>query len=252
MTGDTQGVGEPVRRAADHDHRAAQQQSRGDDPAQPGCSSGELAALLCRSVVLPVVRGTQEIAGRRCRRLLRAGSPMVELTCTVPGWTDLAPGLVELARSTGAVLGLGTVTEVSQVRAAAQAGIGFVVTPWPVPGIREVAVEVGLGLLPGCFSPGEVAAAAPLGPLKLFPAHTLGPAYLRSLRDLLPGAGIVPAGGLGPGDVATWIDAGALAVGMGGALADRSDLADALARAREDASGVRETASRDRSERPGR
>jgi 2-dehydro-3-deoxyphosphogluconate aldolase/(4S)-4-hydroxy-2-oxoglutarate aldolase len=35
---------------------------------------------------------------------------------------------------------------------------------------------------------------------------------------VLPGVAIMPTGGIGPADAAVWLDAGAAAVGIGGAL----------------------------------
>ena len=60
--------------------------------------------------------------------------------------------------------------------------------------------------------------AARHGPVKLFPAANLGPGYLRTIRPVLADAEIVPTGGLGLDDVDEWLSAGAVAVGLGGAL----------------------------------
>ena len=53
---------------------------------------------------------------------------------------------------------------------------------------------------------------------KLFPAHVGGPRYLKSLLAVAPGARIMPTGGIALDEVGEWLDAGALAVGVGSDL----------------------------------
>jgi 2-dehydro-3-deoxyphosphogluconate aldolase/(4S)-4-hydroxy-2-oxoglutarate aldolase len=127
-----------------------------------------------------------------------------------------------------AVLGLGTVTNDTIARQAVQAGAQFLVSPWPAPDVREVARSSGLPFLEGAFTPGEVAAAAGRGPVKVFPAHVGGPAYLVSLLQLMPGADLVPTGGIALDAVPDWLRAGACAVGVGSDLL-RPGAADRLA-----------------------
>ena len=83
--------------------------------------------------------------------------------------------------------------------------------------MREVA---RIPFIEGGFTPAEVAAAAGRGIAKLFPAHVGGPAYLRSLLAVMPGAKIMPTGGIPLAHVQSWLDAGALAVGIGSAAWD--------------------------------
>jgi 2-dehydro-3-deoxyphosphogluconate aldolase / (4S)-4-hydroxy-2-oxoglutarate aldolase len=54
--------------------------------------------------------------------------------------------------------------------------------------------------------------------VKLFPATTWTPAAVRDLLQALPDLPVVPTGGVGLDDAPAWIAAGALAVGLGGAL----------------------------------
>src|SRR5690606_35116931 len=76
----------------------------------------------------------------------------------------------------------------------------------------------GIALIGGGSTPGEIHQAASEGIAKLFPAHVGGPAYLRSLKAVLPDAHIVPTGGITVDAAADWLAAGALAVGIGGDL----------------------------------
>ncbi len=54
--------------------------------------------------------------------------------------------------------------------------------------------------------------------LKLFPASTFGPSWLRDVRAALPQAPVIPTGGATLGDAPEWITAGAVACGLGSAL----------------------------------
>ncbi|WP_344590040.1 bifunctional 4-hydroxy-2-oxoglutarate aldolase/2-dehydro-3-deoxy-phosphogluconate aldolase [Actinomadura vinacea] len=184
--------------------------------------------------LLPVLRtGTAEESIARARALLAAGCRAIELTTTTPGWDaalEAVAGLTD-ARGRTAVIGVGTVSTAAAAARALDLGAAFLVSPFPAPEVRRVAGERGATFIEGAFSPGELAAAAAAGPAKLFPAHVGGPSYLRSVRAVLPGSVIIPTGGIGPGQVGEWLDAGAAAVGVGSGLpADPAELAGLFAR----------------------
>ena len=190
--------------------------------------SQSLTDALARQRVLPVVRAAS--AGEAVEAALvvtDAGLTMVELTATTPDWA-VAVGRVRDKRP-HTMIGLGTVTDAATASAAIGAGASFLVSPWPSPEVREVVGAAGIPFLEGAFSPGEVAASARRGPVKVFPAHALGPAYIRSLRQLLPTAVLVPTGGIALDEVPSWLDAGAHAVGVGSDLW-MGDLSSRLAR----------------------
>jgi 2-dehydro-3-deoxyphosphogluconate aldolase/(4S)-4-hydroxy-2-oxoglutarate aldolase len=106
---------------------------------------------------------------------------------------------------------------------AADAGADFLVSPYPAPEVREVAGRAEIPFLEGGFTPGELSAAAARGVAKLFPAHVGGVAYLSSVLAVLPGARIIPTGGIALSDVPKWLHAGAFAVGVGRDLAEHPD-----------------------------
>lgn len=89
----------------------------------------------------------------------------------------------------------------------------------PVIRTAERALDAGAAFL---------ASATARGPAKLFPAHAGGIAYLRSLLPLLPGARIVPTGGIKLADVGAWLQAGGFAVGIGSDLTAADDVQAAL------------------------
>jgi 2-dehydro-3-deoxyphosphogluconate aldolase / (4S)-4-hydroxy-2-oxoglutarate aldolase len=178
-------------------------------------NSVDVLRAICDQRVLPVLRLDSQVrAVEAARRVLDGGLRVVELTCTTPGW-DLAVSHVSERGRSGAVIGVGTVTGADDARRALDAGASFLVSPYPVAEVREVAQAEGVTFLEGCFSVGELAAATARGPAKLFPASTLGPAHLRSVLQVLPGATIVPTGGIRLTQLRPWFEAGAAAVGVG-------------------------------------
>lgn len=184
----------------------------------------DLVRQLRASRIVPVLRvGRADEALELTGRCVRAGLPTIEFTVTTAGWVEA----VRAARTEWPELVIGVGTLLSQLDAerAAEAGAQFLVSPIPAPAVRSTAERFGLPFVEGGFTPAEVAAAAVLGPAKLFPAHVGGPAYLRSLLAVLPGAGIVPTGGIGLAEVPHWLAAGALAVGVGSDLTAGGDIA---------------------------
>ena len=127
-----------------------------------------------------------------------------------------------------AVLGAGTVTTAADARLAMESGADFLVSPYPAEAVRFFADDTGTVFLEGGFTPAEVAAASENGIAKLFPAHVGGPAYLRSVLAVLPGARIVPTGGIGLAEVGGYLAAGAYAVGVGSDLVKAPDPAKAV------------------------
>lgn len=190
--------------------------------------SSEVLTGIERQKAIPVVRAsTDEQALRICRRLLDAGLATIELTTTVPNWKEVFTVLRET--SPESTIGIGTILSAADATAACELGAQFLVTPFPVPEARRVADEKGVLFLGGGFTPAEIAAAAAVGPCKLFPAHIGGTSYLKSLKSIMPGARIMPTGGIAVGEVRAWLAAGAFAVGIGSDLYAAADFGDALA-----------------------
>lgn len=183
----------------------------------------ELAGLLRSAVVLPVLRAPDRGAAlAQVERCVAADLPVVELTATTKNWAKA----VRDVRSTwpSLVVGVGTVLELEQAEAAFDAGAAFLVSPCPVPDVRKRAGG-RIPLIEGGFTPGELLKSTARGIGKFFPAHVGGPQMLRSVLELCPDARIMPTGGISLDAVPVWIDAGALAVGIGGGLTDEPDLA---------------------------
>lgn len=176
--------------------------------------------------VVPVLRTERAPeAVRAAETLLEAGLNVVEVTATIPGWAEALGGLRRAYPS--AVLGAGTVTTAEDARRAIGEGADFLVSPYPAEEVREAAGDTVF--IEGAFTPGELARATVRGVVaKLFPAHVGGPGYLRSVLAVLPGARVVPTGGIALADVPAYLAAGAYAVGVGSDLVRAPDPAKAV------------------------
>jgi 2-dehydro-3-deoxyphosphogluconate aldolase / (4S)-4-hydroxy-2-oxoglutarate aldolase len=125
------------------------------------------------------------------------------------------------ARSDGPFLvGAGTILRRGQLEAARRAEADFAVAPVLDTGLVDTAVSEGIPFVPGAFTPTEVDTAWAAGAtfVKLFPASTLGPSFVRELRGPLPEVQLIPTGGVNADNAGAFIEAGAVAVGVGGAL----------------------------------
>lgn len=153
------------------------------------------------------------------QRLLSAGLPVMEVTFDHPGAPAALRSMAEQLPE-GAVLGAGTVRNVQHVAQCKEAGGRFCVSPHTDTELIRACLDMGLEPIPGAHTATEVAAAVDAGArlVKLFPAGPLGLSYLRALlgpfRDVL----FVPTGGIRHDEVAAWLNAGAVAVGLGSDL----------------------------------
>ena len=176
-------------------------------------------ALLATRVVAILRAGDSSRAEAVVDVLVDGGVRCLELTMTTPGALDVVERLA--ARVPDDVdLGIGTVLTAQEVDRAVDAGARFVVSPSVVPAVIGAAARHGIASYPGALTPTEIHDAWSLGAsaVKLFPAGSLGPGYLKALRAPLPDIPIVPTGGIDIAAVGAWLDAGAAALGMGGPL----------------------------------
>ena len=124
-------------------------------------------------------------------------------------------------------IGAGTVLDLGMAREAASAGAEFLVAPNVEEAVIEFACEHGLGAFPGALTPTEIVRAWKAGAtaVKLFPMGDRGVAYLREIHAPLNSIPLVAVGGVDETNLATFLEAGALAVGIGSRLVDRAMVA---------------------------
>jgi 2-dehydro-3-deoxyphosphogluconate aldolase/(4S)-4-hydroxy-2-oxoglutarate aldolase len=124
------------------------------------------------------------------------------------------------------MVGAGTIVSGERMDAALAAGAQFLVAPTLDLAIVAEAVDRGVPVIPGAYSPTEIALAWDSGAtfVKVFPVSSLGPSHIRELRGPLRDIEMIATGGVDATNTAAYLEAGCVAVGVGGALvkADRA------------------------------
>lgn len=172
--------------------------------------------VLADGVFLCVRLGADTPLVEACSAAVRGGLKLLEITLTTPGAMD---AITHFAQSGEAIAGAGTVLTVQDVRAVAHAGGRFVLSPVFDPEVVDEAHRLGLLAVPGTSTPTEILTAHRHGArlVKVFPAASLGgAAYIRALRGPLPGIPLVPTNGITADTILDYVEAGAVAVGVGG------------------------------------
>jgi 2-dehydro-3-deoxyphosphogalactonate aldolase len=181
----------------------------------------DVRAWLEQCPLVAILRGVQPAEVESIgSALARAGIRIVEVPLNSPSPLE---SIAILSRSFGSrmLIGAGTLTDPSQVGEVAAAGGRLIVTPHADPAIVRAAKQAGLFAVPGFFNPTEAFALLQAGAdgIKLFPAEVLGPPMLKALSAVLPKSAIViPVGGVGVDQVAPWMAAGALGLGVGSSV----------------------------------
>jgi 2-dehydro-3-deoxyphosphogalactonate aldolase len=184
-------------------------------------SLAEFDAALTRCPLIAILRGvTPNEVVAVGEALFDAGFRLIEVPLNSP---EPLASIARLAKTFAgrAVIGAGTVLDVSEVAAVQSAGGTMIVSPNT--NLDVIAATSGNRLvsLPGISTPSEAFAALGAGAtaLKLFPAEGASPAVLRAMRAVLPaGVRVLPVGGITVESMAPWLKAGAAGFGIGSAL----------------------------------
>jgi 2-dehydro-3-deoxyphosphogluconate aldolase/(4S)-4-hydroxy-2-oxoglutarate aldolase len=160
--------------------------------------------------------------------LIAGGVRAIEITMTTP---NALAAIREAREKIGerALIGVGTVLEADTCRAAIAAGAEFVVTPICRTELVAIAHAAGCPIMLGAYTPTEAQLAHEVGAdfIKLFPADSLGTRYIKALRAPLPHLRIVPTGGVDVQNVAEFLKAGCVALGVGSSLVSAKILQEA-------------------------
>jgi 2-dehydro-3-deoxyphosphogluconate aldolase / (4S)-4-hydroxy-2-oxoglutarate aldolase len=178
-----------------------------------------LGKIIAAGLVAVIRAENPDQAARIAEACALGGVAALEITFTVPG----ASGVIEhlAKRSLGQILlGAGTVLDPETARVAILAGAQFVVSPALNRESARLCNRYQVPYMPGAGTIGEVVEAMESGAdiVKVFPGEILGPSFVRAVKGPLPQASLMPTGGVSLENVADWINAGSVAVGVGGNL----------------------------------
>jgi 2-dehydro-3-deoxyphosphogluconate aldolase / (4S)-4-hydroxy-2-oxoglutarate aldolase len=180
----------------------------------------EVLSKIMASGLVAVIRADHpEQAAHMADACALGGVAALEITFTVPG----AAGVIEhLAQkcSHDILLGAGTVLDPETARIAILAGAQFVVSPALNPETARLCNRYQIPYMPGAATIREVIEAMECGAeiVKVFPGEILGPPFVKAVKGPLPQAHLMPTGGVSLENVGQWINAGCVAIGVGGNL----------------------------------
>jgi len=168
--------------------------------------------------------------------LVEAGFCIVEVPLNSP---EPFASIIKLSKRFGnnVLIGAGTVMDREQVQKVADAGGRIIVMPHADEGIVEAARHRNLYVLPGFATATEGFRMIQAGAdgIKLFPAEANPPKVLKALRAVLPKEmPVLPVGGITPGNMKEYWEAGADGFGLGSALYKPGDTAAKVAQSAAD------------------
>jgi 2-dehydro-3-deoxyphosphogluconate aldolase / (4S)-4-hydroxy-2-oxoglutarate aldolase len=167
--------------------------------------------------IIPAIRfSSTEDARFAVEAIAESGIPIVEVTMTIPGALEMIRELAK--KDPELVVGAGTVDDVECARRCLDAGAQFLTSPGIDVDVIQFAVKQGVVVFPGVMTPSEVMAASRAGAdfVKVFPCSTLGGAsYIKTLKSPFPHVPIIASGGVTQQTTVDFIQAGAVAVGIG-------------------------------------
>ena len=151
---------------------------------------------------------------------IKGGVAAIEITFTVPGAVKVIEELAATYRSGEIILGAGTVLDPETARIAILAGAQYVVCPSLNIETVKLCNRYQVPCMPGAQTIKEIVEAMEAGAdiVKVFPGESLGPTFVKAVKGPLPQAPLMPTGGVSLENVAEWISAGCVAVGVGGNL----------------------------------
>lgn len=160
---------------------------------------------------------------RALHAVVEGGVSAIEVTLTVPNALQV---ISEAQRELGnrVLIGAGTVLEVDTAKAALDAGASFIVSPVTQPEVINFCAMTEVAVMPGAFTPTEIVAAWNAGAdiVRVFPADCLGPSFFQAVHNPFPKIRLMPTGGVRLATARSFLDAGAVCLGVGSQLVDRN------------------------------
>ena len=174
-----------------------------------------------RLPLIAILRGiTPPEALDHVAALIDTGFDAIEIPLNSPDWpVSLRDVMTRYGEQ--ALIGGGTVLEPQQVEQLAALGGKLIVTPNTNPAVIRRAVELGQIVAAGVATPTECFAALAAGAqtLKVFPAGSFGPDYIKAIRAVLPvNTPVMAVGGVTPENLHVYLRAGCIGAGLGSDL----------------------------------
>lgn len=192
----------------------------------------EVLKALDATKLVAIIRGMDpEVCVRLADAYQRGGIRLVEVTFDQTGDPEKTVAAIRAIRANFAGrlhVGAGTVLTAAQLKAVADVGGEFMVTPSVNPELIRQCVAAGLVAMPGAFTPSEIVTAHEAGAdiVKIFPVRSLGPQYVKDVLAPLKHIRLMAVGGVSPDNAADYLRAGCVGVGASGSLVNREWIRD--------------------------
>ena len=156
------------------------------------------------------------------RACVDGGIKIIEIISISPGSERL---LRELASEDGICVGAGTVLDRGSAERMFDCGARFIVSPHTDPAIIEYCRKNGITVISGAFTSSEMVNARSIGAdfVKIFPASSFGPGYVKAIKEPLGFMDILVTGGITTDNIGDYFAAGAALAGASTALLSGGD-----------------------------
>ena len=151
--------------------------------------------------------------------LLKGGINTIEVSFNTPNALDCIEAiLIEFKKEV--IIGAGTVLDGINAVNAINSGAQFIVSPIFKNEIISTCSRYGVVSVPGVLTPNEAVNAYNSGAdfIKIFPAGSLGPSYIKAIRAPLPQLRVIAVGGVDLKNAKDFLDNGAVALAIGSSL----------------------------------
>lgn len=183
--------------------------------------------------IIAIIRGfPADICLRLAEAYAKGGIRLVEVTFNQKSpetWRDTAAAIAAIRERFGGdvLAGAGTVLTEEQLAICIESGGEYMITPNVNVALIRSCVSRGLAAMPGALTPSEAFAAWEAGAsfVKIFPAGSLGPGYVKAIRAPLSQIPLLAVGGISPDNVADFMRAGCVGAGVGGNLTNKEWIA---------------------------
>jgi 2-dehydro-3-deoxyphosphogluconate aldolase/(4S)-4-hydroxy-2-oxoglutarate aldolase len=167
----------------------------------------EVLTKICGIGIIPVIKiEDTEDAVPLAKVLINGGIPVAEITFRAVGADKAIKAIKEACPEM--IVGAGTVLNIEQVKAAAEAGAQFVVSPGFNMKTVDYCNSIGMPITPGCTTASEIEQAIELGlqVVKFFPAEQSGGLdKMKALAGPFGSIHFIPTGGIDLKNLATYL-----------------------------------------------
>lgn len=184
-----------------------------------------LAQVRAQKVIAVIRTDHLELGVEMAKAVAAGGMRLIEVT-----WNSREPTqLLDVLQTElpNCVIGAGTLLTLDNMQTAITAGAKFLFTPHTDLALIKTAANHQIPIIPGALTPSEIVAAWQAGAtcVKVFPIQSVGGAdYIRHLQGPLGQIPLIPTGGVTLENAKTFLDAGAVAVGLAGQLFPKAAL----------------------------